>query len=304
MSRPGQRRREPASHADDWLMTYADTITLLLCLFVVFAIVSGSKQALQQKAPPLLPEVTAQMPPAAPQPHEAAAPQPAVAPAALAQSRLPVQEGEQQSARTKDAAPPAATASDAPPFPAREAATVGVSPVKADDAASRTLAGIPPPELVGSPTAPVPAPATVAAAVAAPKGDRITTLDMGSAAFFDSGSASLSDAGKAILQGVLPRLAAALGEGYRIKVEGHTDDTPIDTAQFPSNWELSSARASAVVLFFIEQGIPAPRLRAIGYADTEPEVPNRDAAGNALPANQARNRRVIIKLEKIETPAR
>ncbi len=53
---------------------------------------------------------------------------------------------------------------------------------------------------------------------------------------------------------------------YQITVEGHTDDTPIHTTEFPSNWELSTARASAVVHVFLEQGIPAQRLRAAGYA--------------------------------------
>jgi chemotaxis protein MotB len=54
------------------------------------------------------------------------------------------------------------------------------------------------------------------------------------------------------------------------------------------------------VHFFLDQGIPAERLRAAGYADTFPKVPNRDANGNPIPANQAQNRRVVIKLEKVD----
>ena len=77
-------------------------------------------------------------------------------------------------------------------------------------------------------------------------------------------------------------------------------DAPISTAQFPSNWELSTARASAVVHYFLDQGIPAQELRAAGYADTFPKAPNRDAAGHPLPENQAQNRRVVIALEKID----
>jgi len=87
---------------------------------------------------------------------------------------------------------------------------------------------------------------------------------------------------------------------YQITVEGHTDDTPINTSRFPSNWELSTARASAVVHFFLDQGIPALKLRAAGYADTFPKAPNRDSNGNAIPANQTQNRRVVIKMEKID----
>jgi chemotaxis protein MotB len=87
---------------------------------------------------------------------------------------------------------------------------------------------------------------------------------------------------------------------YMITVEGHTDDMPIGTGQFPSNWELSTARASAVVRYLINNGIPAAKLRAVGYAQVMPKVPNRDVTGRPIPENQAQNRRVVIKLEKIE----
>ena len=131
-------------------------------------------------------------------------------------------------------------------------------------------------------------------------GDRITSLEISSAAFFDRGSATLSPAGKAILRDVAGNLKAEKFKDYEVTVEGHTDDAPISTSLFPSNWELSTARAAAVVRFFLEEGIPAQRLRAAGYADTFPKVPNRDASGGAIPENQAQNRRVVIKLEKIE----
>ncbi len=74
----------------------------------------------------------------------------------------------------------------------------------------------------------------------------------------------------------------------RIQVEGHTDDIPISTAFYPSNWELSSARASSVVRLFSENGVAPERLVAIGYADNRPVVPNTDAA------SRARNRRVTV----------
>ena len=119
-------------------------------------------------------------------------------------------------------------------------------------------------------------------------------------AFFSSGQAELSDEGQRILGDLTAKLTSRNYINYSITVEGHTDDNPIHTPQFPSNWELSSARASAVVRFFIEHGIDPQRLRAAGYADVFPKVPNRDSHGNALPQNQAQNRRVIIKLEKIE----
>jgi chemotaxis protein MotB len=110
----------------------------------------------------------------------------------------------------------------------------------------------------------------------------------------------LSDPGQSILGSLLGRLQSPAFAAYRITVEGHTDDEPISSAQFPSNWELSAARAAAVVRFFAEHGIPANRLRAAGYAQTHPLAPNRDDAGNPIPENQAKNRRVVIELEKIE----
>jgi chemotaxis protein MotB len=154
------------------------------------------------------------------------------------------------------------------------------------------------------PTAPVPAaPVAVAPPPPASGGDRITQLDMNSAAFFDSGSATLSKSGEAILDGVAGDIKSERYKGYQVTVEGHTDDTAIATARFPSNWELSTARASAVVHFLLDRGIPAQRLRAAGYADTFPKAPNRDAKGNPIPENQAKNRRVVIKLERIESAA-
>jgi chemotaxis protein MotB len=73
-----------------------------------------------------------------------------------------------------------------------------------------------------------------------------------------------------------------------IKVEGHTDNLPIASAQYPSNWELSSARASSVVRLFVANGVVATRLTATGYADNRPVEPN-DA-----PEGRARNRRVTL----------
>jgi chemotaxis protein MotB len=73
-----------------------------------------------------------------------------------------------------------------------------------------------------------------------------------------------------------------------IEVEGHTDKTPIATSQYPSNWELASARASAVVRLFIATGLPPERLVAVGYADNRPVEPGD------TPAALARNRRVTL----------
>jgi chemotaxis protein MotB len=74
-----------------------------------------------------------------------------------------------------------------------------------------------------------------------------------------------------------------------IRIEGHTDDVPIRTAKYGSNWELSTARASAVVVHLMTQvGIAPDRLSAAGYGEFHPRVPNDSAA------NRARNRRIDI----------
>ncbi len=81
---------------------------------------------------------------------------------------------------------------------------------------------------------------------------------------------------------------------YRVDVEGQTDNRPIYTSQFPSNWELSSARASSVVRYLLEQNVQPQKFRAVGFADTKPIRSNFDENGLELHDNQASNRRVEI----------
>ena len=79
---------------------------------------------------------------------------------------------------------------------------------------------------------------------------------------------------------------------YRIRIEGHTDDQPISTPEFPTNWELSAVRATTVLRHLLEAGIPPYRLTATGYGSLIPLVPNDSES------NRARNRRVEFVLEK------
>ncbi len=81
-----------------------------------------------------------------------------------------------------------------------------------------------------------------------------------------------------------------------IRIEGHTDDLPIHSSRFPSNWELSAARALSVLRYFLKNGIEPQRLAAVGYGEYHPLVPNTSAE------NRARNRRVEIYVEKKEKP--
>jgi len=108
---------------------------------------------------------------------------------------------------------------------------------------------------------------------------------------FDSGSATLQSKANSLLDQVAQLLN--LDKSHPITVEGHTDNQPISNDQFPSNWELSTARATTVVRFLISRGVSAYRLGAVGYADLHPIASNVTAAGRAL------NRRVEIVLMRL-----
>ncbi len=92
---------------------------------------------------------------------------------------------------------------------------------------------------------------------------------------FDPANATLSDAAKSrllIVANALKDIAAKIPTDipWVLRVDGHTDKRPISTAQFPSNWELSSARAISVVNYLISQGVPASRLAAAGFGEYQP----------------------------------
>lgn len=102
---------------------------------------------------------------------------------------------------------------------------------------------------------------------------------------FASGSSQLSDKANHVLE----RLADTLRSfPNRLRIEGHTDDVPIATREFPSNWELSSARAASVVHRFMARGVAPHRMTVLGLAEYQPVVVNADVA------SRNRNRRVVI----------
>jgi chemotaxis protein MotB len=86
---------------------------------------------------------------------------------------------------------------------------------------------------------------------------------------------------------------------FNIKVEGHTDDIPIKTERFPSNWELSAARSSRVARFLIDEKLKDYRFKTIAFADTRPKVPNRDESGAPIKENQAKNQRIQMRVERM-----
>jgi chemotaxis protein MotB len=113
------------------------------------------------------------------------------------------------------------------------------------------------------------------------------SIDINASILFGSADADLNQDARQTLNTISSILKA---EAYPIRIEGYTDNKPIKNRNFPSNWELSSARASGVVRYFIQQGIASERLAALGYAENNPIADNNSEVG------RARNRRVLLKI--------
>lgn len=124
--------------------------------------------------------------------------------------------------------------------------------------------------------------------------DRGLVLELDGGTFFDANSAELKQQFIPALTKMGQMLDSSKYADFQVELDGHTDDTPVATQAYPSNWELSAARASAVARLFIKQGMLPTRIEVVGFGDTRPKVANRDAQGHPLPANQAINRRVTI----------
>lgn len=112
------------------------------------------------------------------------------------------------------------------------------------------------------------------------------TVSLGSDVLFASGSARLSKDGEKTIKQVAEQLAQI--ESKRYQVEGHTDNVPISTTAFPSNWELASTRALTVTKAMVDAGLPANRVSAASYGDTQPVASNDTKEGKSA------NRRIAI----------
>jgi chemotaxis protein MotB len=111
-------------------------------------------------------------------------------------------------------------------------------------------------------------------------------ISLREAGFFASGSATPKPEAMPTLEAIAKRLGAT---PYDLRIEGHTDNMPIHTAEFDSNWELSSARATHIARLFLEmKALPPDRLAAAGYAEFHP------VATNDTPEGRAENRRVDL----------
>lgn len=133
--------------------------------------------------------------------------------------------------------------------------------------------------------------------ITAVRTDRGVVLTLQEKVLFETGKADIIDAGKPFLNKVSKLL---VNIPNHVRVEGHTDSRPISTYRYPSNWELSGARASSVIRYIIgAEGLDPTRFQAVGYADTRP------VAENNSPENWQKNRRVeivILEPEEIVDP--
>ena len=112
---------------------------------------------------------------------------------------------------------------------------------------------------------------------------------------FDAGAAELKPEGKVVLDDIAESISKIPNQ---VSIEGHTDNRPISTAQYPSNWELSTSRASSVLRYMVgRHGIDPKRLSAAGYADQRP------VADNSTDGGRAKNRRVDIAITALFTQA-
>jgi len=114
---------------------------------------------------------------------------------------------------------------------------------------------------------------------------------------FGAGEASLTPESKDTVSDFLDILREK-AITYPVVVEGHTDDTPISTPAFPSNWELSGARASLILRMLESKGFTRTNLRAEGFADIEPVAPDENPDGTPNMENKSKNRRVTIRVLK------
>ena len=84
-----------------------------------------------------------------------------------------------------------------------------------------------------------------------------------------------------------------------MRIEGHTDDVPISTAEFHSNWELASDRGIKVLNLFESDGFPSNQMAAVSFSDTRPKVPKRTTKGGPIRINQAKNRLVVVFIKPV-----
>jgi chemotaxis protein MotB len=301
---------EAAGSDGGWTVGYLDVLLILVTLFAALLgatfLQMDDLRSLRASNPPTV----AALPPAA-EPAQAPEKVTDPAPTATGQSDAPAPSQPLEGSERAPAAPAAETplpvqteAIDPEPAPATALSPVGDTAAAETREAAEQGTSVMDAEPIAAVVAPaIPPEFAVFMDLVAAHGElqnlellldrHQLRLEVGNDILFPSGAADLADTGRFLLA----ELSDALSDDrLKISVEGHTDDVPINTARFPSNWELSSIRATTVARELIALGIPQQRLRVTGYADTRPR------AANDSPTNRALNRRVSLVLEVAEDP--
>lgn len=252
-------REDTVSH-ERWMVSYADFLTLLLAFFVVMYAVSQRDESKFRVLSQTLTKAF-NIPPSTIDPIQRGDPVTAVMPGVVPDA---TQSPEQQpeSGRTEEQGQRATTSEPQLPEEFR----------RISERVEKEFAGL------------------VASGLLSVRGnEEWLEIELRSSLLFASGEASIGTEARPILR----QLADAVRDSaLPIRVEGFTDDRPIATGTFPSNWELSSARAATIVKLLTQFGIAPTRLAAIGYGEFQP------VASNASEAGRARNRRVVLMLSR------
>lgn len=252
---------EPAEETEEWVVSYMDMVTVLMTVFLGMLALMGMDGRIanptdKERADAAVVERVLEQP----------------QPVAVVE---PVSTAAQTAALTAPAphAPaPASTAAPAPPPAAADAAMPLPKERELSPGARQWLAHL---EAMGLPPE-----------VDITTQDRKVAIVVRDRILFNSGSATLQPEALGLLHKLTPNLLALPGS---ITVEGHSDDVAIKTVRFPSNWELSAARAAAVVRALEAFGVPSHRLGALGLADSRPVTDD--------PARRSENRRVEIVID-------
>jgi chemotaxis protein MotB len=279
---PRRRRHDDHDNHEAWAIPYGDLVTLLLAFFVVMYAMSSVNEGKYRVLSDSLTEAFHGTP-RSPQPIEAGGTrlQPL--------EQLPLT----QVHRMITASMPIRHIVPAPTLPVlSRPSQIAVSPADLethDAAASFAERSIGPPgsdlDQVAEDVSAALAPLIAAGHVRVRRYDSWVAVDISTDILFGSGVARLSIPAIEALQ----RLADTLKKfPNAIRVEGHTDDRRISTAAFPSNWELSAARAASVVHLFMDRGIAAQRLAVVGYGEFRPAMANSTITGRNA------NRRVEV----------
>lgn len=261
------RRRLQEEHVDSekWAIPYADLLTLLLAFFVVmyslssvnegkFRVLAESMRQAFHGTGQVIGETKVM------HPHQAKLPNEAHATGAMPISRIPVP------VPSRDEPPPGHEGAASKPTPGTDVQMASLKPI-AGKVAKALKPWVDSNQVVIRET------------------KQWVEIEIRTDVLFPSGVARLAEPARSVLDNVAAVLAQFPNP---IRVEGYTDNRPISTGKFPSNWELSAARAGSVARLFREHGVDPARMGIFGWGDTHP------VASNATPEGRNRNRRIAI----------